>query len=127
MHARMFASLAAPLALTGLLAWETVAFVAPSAVVGVNGKVSFNRDVRPLLASNCFQCHGPDAGAREASLRFDTHEGLFADLGGVPLIDPRNPENSELFYRITAEHGSDRMPPADSGLALSSAQIETIA
>jgi len=23
-------------------------------------KLSFNRDVRPILAGNCYDCHGPD-------------------------------------------------------------------
>ena len=34
-------------------------------------KVDFNRDVRPILADHCFQCHGPDAGKRKANLRLD--------------------------------------------------------
>ena len=27
--------------------------------------LSFNRDIRPILSNNCFQCHGPDAKARK--------------------------------------------------------------
>ena len=40
-------------------------------------KIQFNRDVRPILADNCFACHGPDANHRKAGLRFDTKEGFF--------------------------------------------------
>ncbi|MFN0121907.1 MAG: hypothetical protein ACKV2V_15540, partial [Blastocatellia bacterium] len=34
--------------------------------------VDFNREIRPILADNCFACHGPDDNQRKARLRFDT-------------------------------------------------------
>ena len=47
------------------------------AVSNAPGPISFNRDVRPILAENCFFCHGPDPGTRKAGLRLDTEAGLF--------------------------------------------------
>ena len=38
------------------------------------GKLEYNRDVRPILAENCFACHGPDSAARKADLRLDRRD-----------------------------------------------------
>ena len=36
--------------------------------------LDFNKDVRPLLASKCYACHGPDEEGRKAKLRLDIRE-----------------------------------------------------
>ena len=38
--------------------------------------VQFDRDIRPLLAKNCYHCHGPDENTRESELRLDVEAGL---------------------------------------------------
>ena len=76
--------------------------------------VEFNRDIRPILAENCFQCHGPDENKREADLRLDTPENVFQDRDGYSVIVPGDLQSSELFLRMTAKDESKRMPPADA-------------
>ena len=79
-----------------------------------------DRDVRPILSENCFECHGPDAAKRKADLRLDT--GAL----GQAVVVPGQPESSELFQRITHADPEERMPPVDSSRALTSSDIETL-
>ncbi|MFK7768084.1 MAG: PSD1 and planctomycete cytochrome C domain-containing protein [Mariniblastus sp.] len=89
--------------------------------------LSYNRDVRPILSNNCFQCHGFDVNTRESGLRLDTIEGATAELesGDGQAIVPGNAKESVLLDRVIA-HDSDQMPPADSGKEISAAQIEVL-
>jgi mono/diheme cytochrome c family protein len=82
--------------------------------------VEFNRDVRPILAGTCFQCHGPDKARRKADLRLDTEDGAAKVLGRG------DPAKSELVRRITAHDDAERMPPPKSGRKLTPAQIDTL-
>ena len=75
-------------------------------------KVDFARQIRPILAENCFECHGPDPRGRKGKLRVDNREGLFANRGGYAVVVPNRPEESELIRRITAEPADGWSPPA---------------
>jgi hypothetical protein len=77
--------------------------------------VEFNRDIRPILAEKCFQCHGPDAAARQADLRLDDAAAARA------VLEPGDSGSSELVRRIFAVDPDERMPPADSGKTLTDA------
>src|SRR5438128_9098523 len=88
-------------------------------------RVEFNRDIRPILSDNCFQCHGPDKANRNTTLRMDTEEGAFGDRGGYQAITPGSLAKSELARRIT-DKGKDRMPPPSSGHQLTGRQIDLI-
>lgn len=90
-------------------------------------RVDFNRDIRPIISNNCYACHGPDGEARQAGLRFDLPSGpITPSKDGKVAIVPGHPEQSEMYARLTAADPDERMPPADSGKALSPAQIELI-
>ncbi len=89
--------------------------------------IDFNRDVRRILATNCFTCHGPDAEVREAGLRLDDRERAAAELdSGQRAIVPGHPEQSELMRRVLSDDESERMPPSDLGPGLSDGDIETL-
>src|SRR5689334_11378149 len=82
--------------------------------------ISFNRDIRPILANNCFACHGPDEKQRETKFHFDTEDGAFAKRG---VIVPGSAAESLLVKRITNPDPDEHMPPPDSGHALTERQI----
>lgn len=86
----------------------------------------FFREVRPILAKACFQCHGPDEETREANLRLDVPEGLFGALNGHPIVAKGDLQHSELIRRILATDPDEQMPPANSGRSLSEVQKQTL-
>jgi hypothetical protein len=88
--------------------------------------VDFNRDVRPILASRCFKCHGADETHREAELRLDSADDATLDRGGHAAIVPGDPDASELITRVASNDESLRMPPVDDGPALSVEEIATL-
>ncbi len=89
--------------------------------------LSFNRDVRPILAENCFECHGPDSASRKGQLRLDQRESaLNGGKSKRPAIVPGSPAASELVRRINTRDSDEAMPPAKTGKKPSSTQIETL-
>jgi hypothetical protein len=90
-------------------------------------KVDFHREVRPILSSACWTCHGFDQRARQAGLRLDTREGsLRGGESGRPAIVPERPDDSGIVARITADDPDLRMPPPDSRKSLTADQITTL-
>jgi mono/diheme cytochrome c family protein len=85
--------------------------------------VSYDRDVRPILSSACFQCHGPDAGTREAKLRLDTETML--GQGRWP-VKPGRPGESEILKRMEHSDPDEIMPPPKSGKTVTAEQIAII-
>src|SRR5438105_14413635 len=85
-------------------------------------KLDFNRDIRPILSENCFQCHGFDEKARKAELRLDQDESAYAEHDSGKSIVPGHPEQSELWRRITSSDESEMMPPPDSHRQLKTEQ-----
>ncbi len=82
----------------------------------------FRFEVRPVLAKNCFPCHGPDEAKREADLRLDVRD-VAVEAGAVT---PGVPDESEMVRRITSDDPDEHMPPADSGKMLSEQEIDVL-
>ena len=95
----------------GSLSAALLAFTSPMVIA--EEKISFNRDIRPILSDACFACHGFDAHERKAYLRLDTRDGALADLGGYAAIVPKDLEASEAWQRILSDDEDEVMPPPE--------------
>ena len=85
-------------------------FLLAPVVLSADDNIDFNTQIRPLLSNRCFACHGPDEDERAADLRLDTAEGA---LDWV--VVPGEPDDSELFLRITSDDEDEAMPPVGKG------------
>ncbi|HZV34818.1 MAG TPA: DUF1549 domain-containing protein, partial [Verrucomicrobiae bacterium] len=85
-------------------------------------KISYNRDIRPILSDNCFHCHGPDQKQRKGKFRLDVRE----DAVAKGAIVPGKPGESKLISRINATNQDDIMPPLEAHKNLTVAQKETL-
>ena len=89
-------------------------------------KVQFNRDVRKILAANCFSCHGQDAKKRKAKLRLDEEDGALEPRNGVAAIVPGNLAESEMWQRIITDDPDDLMPPPVSKKTLTAEEKDIL-
>lgn len=74
--------------------------------------IDFTSQIRPILADNCYACHGPDDNQRATDLRLDQQASALQDLGGYTAIEPGDPQASELVARIHSDDPDFVMPPS---------------
>ena len=68
-------------------------------------KLEYNRDIRPILAENCFACHGPDSAARKADLRLDRREAA-VEAGAIAPGEPDD-ERADRPDQLRRPRGAD--------------------
>src|SRR5580704_13087019 len=82
--------------------------------------VDFNKQVQPILDSNCTMCH--KGASAPAGLQLNTAAGLMKGSASGAVIVPSNSKASLLVQRISDTTGG-QMPPSGP---LSKEQIKTI-
>src|SRR5580765_8050979 len=105
---------------------STVALAASARKQSVTEPVDFSSQIRPLISSKCFSCHGPDESSRKAKLRLDLRDEAIKDHKGTRAIVPGEAASSELVRRITATDPDDIMPPPKTGRTLSAVEIDLL-
>lgn len=82
----------------------------------------FEKQVRPLLVKNCFNCHSAETNS-QGGLRVDDRQGLIVGGRRGPAIVPGKPEASLLMTAISHPADGLKMPPE---YKLADAEIETL-
>src|SRR5262245_1789359 len=93
-----------------------------AARAGLQRRIDFKRQIEPIFARNCYQCHG--AKKSMGRLRLDDKEsGLKGGLSGAAIV-PGDSKRSLLVKRILGEGDEARMPMG--GAPLKPAEIALI-
>lgn len=80
--------------------------------------LDFNRDIRPILAENCFYCHGQDGNKRQADLRLDQRDAAI-QAGAIVENDSAA---SAMMKRVMSSNPDELMPPPSSNRRLTAEQ-----
>ncbi|MDA0814609.1 MAG: hypothetical protein O3C21_19715, partial [Verrucomicrobia bacterium] len=87
------------------------------------GKISFEKQVKPILESACIRCH--DQEEAEGELMLDTRANALVGGENGPALVPGKPEESPLYTSTMLPENDDlSMPP--KGQFLAKSQIEII-
>ncbi|MEO6182763.1 MAG: DUF1549 domain-containing protein, partial [Verrucomicrobiota bacterium] len=98
-----------------------------AAAVPSTDTVDFGSQIRPIISSKCFQCHGPDEAARKAKLRLDIRENATKERSdGTFPIAPGDLPHSELAKRISSKDPEEIMPPPKEGHPLTAKEISLL-
>ncbi len=79
----------------------------------INGKLDYNRHIKPILSDKCFACHGPDKAKQKAGLRLDQSKsayGVLPESPGKYAITPGDLNKSEVYHRIISKDPEYVMP-----------------
>ena len=105
-----------------LFVGSLIALVTSSVVGAPPDSLDFSRDIRPLFAEYCLDCHGSDSQNRQGNFRLDSAEAL----KHPEAIVPGQSDRSQLIARITSTDPDFTMPPPAVDKRLSKNQIDVL-
>lgn len=97
---------------------------APPDDTNAKGVEFFERQIRPLLAERCWQCHSPGSRKSNGGLLLDSAAGLLQGSDSGAIIVAGDPDNSLLLEVVRSNDEDVRMPP--NGERLTDAQIADV-
>ena len=70
----------------------------------------FERKIRPLLASNCYNCHSANTNS-QGGLRLDDRNGMISGGNRGPALVPGQPDKSLMLRAVRQGDDDLKMPP----------------
>jgi cytochrome c553 len=83
----------------------------------------FEKRVRPILATRCYECHSTAKGKKQGGLLLDDRGAILAGGDSGPAALPSEPDKSLLIEAVRYDPASFQMPPPGK---LPAAEIETL-
>ena len=105
-----------------LMAFTLAMICLGSRLSAQDGPIVYNRDIRPILADNCFACHGPDSASRKGDLRLDRPDAA----ASMKAIIAGKPGESGVIHRIMSKDPEEVMPPPATKKVLTARQKELL-
>ena len=96
-------------------------FMSAGLVQAADNAVDYAKDVKPILAKNCYSCHG--GGKAKGKLRVDSLASMIKGGGSGPSVVPGKSKDSPLIHSLTGDGDIKRMPPRGG---LSKNDIDTL-
>ncbi len=95
-------------AVSGMLLLTALAVPAADPPSAASARDFFEKSVRPVLATHCYECHGPKK--QRGGLRLDSRAALLTGGDSGPAIVPGHPEQSRLVKALHYK-SEPKMPP----------------
>jgi len=89
--------------------------------------VSFSKQVQPILAQNCLECHDKNGvGAKASGLEMSSYASLMKGTKFGPVIKPGNSLSSTLIILVEGHADATINMPHGDRAPLSKEQVQTL-
>jgi hypothetical protein len=90
-----------------------IALMGLAAAARAEDKIDFAKQIRPIMADTCYKCHGEKKV--KGKLRLDSAEAFQKGGKDGKVIEPSQPDKSDLYRRITLSKDDDDVMPPEGG------------
>ena len=82
--------------------------------VGVAQAVEFEKEIKPILVKNCYECHSETRKKEKAGYVFDNLGRFAKSIGRNLAIEPGSPSESTFYDVLINPEAKHHMPPKGS-------------